>query len=207
MIRFMLGKGKQSGASLSPAELEEFRRAGLPAGHVKVAAKDSSAVAFLYDYGAGRFLVKAYQGKRAKADGYYSFRNGGARETWVRGYFERVATNEGYRKESAAGKRQPHKWQVGHIFRTSWGYDQTNVDFYEIVRIVGPYSVELREIASVDLGGGHGDGTSSTCGPKAGAYTGEPFIRRAYGKDGIKIDEVARAFLWDAKPAHYSWGH
>lgn len=203
MIRF--ATGKQSGASMSPAELDAFRRLGLP-GARKVASKDCSAVAYLVDHGPGRFSVKLFVGKRAKPEGYYRFGTAAGREKYVRDFFARIGRNEAFRKDSAAGKRQPHKWEVGAVFRTCWGYDQTNVEFFEVVRIVGPYSVELREVAGVDVGGGHG-GDSSRTVPAYQKYIGAPIVRRAYGKDAIRIDEVRRAWPWDGKPAAYSWGH
>lgn len=36
--------------------------------------------------------------------------------------------------------------KVGDIFSTSWGYDQTNVDFFQVVELVGNLSVRVREV-------------------------------------------------------------
>lgn len=50
----------------------------------------------------------------------------------------------------------PTPVKVGDIFRNSWGYDQTNVDYYQAVRVTAQ-SVYLRAIASeqVPNTGGH----------------------------------------------------
>lgn len=36
--------------------------------------------------------------------------------------------------------------QVGDIFSASWGYDQTNVDFFQVIELVGALSVRVREV-------------------------------------------------------------
>jgi hypothetical protein len=42
---------------------------------------------------------------------------------------------------------QENPYRVGSIWRTSWGYDQTNVEYYQVVRETRA-SVWLREIAA-----------------------------------------------------------
>lgn len=59
----------------------------------------------------------------------------------------------------AAGKQEPkakttkkaektNKFgvKVGDLFRTSWGYEQTNNDFFQVVELVGSMSVRVREV-------------------------------------------------------------
>ena len=36
--------------------------------------------------------------------------------------------------------------KVGDIFSASWGYDQTNVDFFQVIALVGESSVRVREV-------------------------------------------------------------
>lgn len=44
-----------------------------------------------------------------------------------------------------------HEIKPGDIFYTSWGYDQTNVDYYVVTRLVGRCSVELQEIGTAKV--------------------------------------------------------
>ena len=37
--------------------------------------------------------------------------------------------------------------QVGDIFRATWGYEQTNVDFFQVVELVGASSVRVRQVS------------------------------------------------------------
>lgn len=36
--------------------------------------------------------------------------------------------------------------QVGDIFRATWGYEQTNNDFFQVIELVGASSVRVREV-------------------------------------------------------------
>ncbi len=36
--------------------------------------------------------------------------------------------------------------KVGDIFRCSWGWEQTNVDFFQVIALVGQSSVRIREV-------------------------------------------------------------
>ncbi len=36
--------------------------------------------------------------------------------------------------------------KVGDLFSASWGYDQTNVDFFQVIALVGESSVRVREV-------------------------------------------------------------
>jgi len=35
---------------------------------------------------------------------------------------------------------------VGDIFKASWGYDQTNINFFQVIALVGKCSVRVREV-------------------------------------------------------------
>lgn len=43
-------------------------------------------------------------------------------------------------------KRSNSSIKVGDVFVSSWGYGQTNVNAFQVVRLVGKASVEVREI-------------------------------------------------------------
>lgn len=45
-----------------------------------------------------------------------------------------------------AKKKNKYGVEVGDIFSASWGYDQTNVDFFQVIALVGESSVRVREV-------------------------------------------------------------
>lgn len=96
---------------------------------------------------------------------------------------------------------------VGDIFVASWGYDQTNVDFYEVVRLTKTQAY-IRPIgAASDDGGGY----SGKKTPKKGAFTGEETrhaVKYSWGTSSkdepyMKV-EGHYARLWDGKPQSYT---
>ena len=56
---------------------------------------------------------------------------------------ERLIEAENKKKVKKAWK---HNLKIGDIFRASWGYDQTNIDYYEVIKLVGKTMVEVCEI-------------------------------------------------------------
>ena len=48
-----------------------------------------------------------------------------------------------------AAKTNKFGIKVGDIFHASWGYDQTNNDFFQVVALVGESSVRVREVNPV----------------------------------------------------------
>lgn len=51
-------------------------------------------------------------------------------------------------KPENAPKSKANKFgvKIGDLFRASWGYEQTNVDFFQVVELVGESSVRVREV-------------------------------------------------------------
>ncbi len=95
--------------------------------------------------------------------------------------------------------------KVGDILHASWGYDQTNANFFQVIKLIGDTQVEIREIASKIVA----DHTYSydvvpvkNSFLKTVAITNkESVIKRASG-DRVKVYEFASAHLWDGKPCH-----
>lgn len=54
--------------------------------------------------------------------------------------------------------------RVGDIFCASWGYDQTNVNFFQVVALVGESSVRVREVNPTII-------KEEATGPMAAHYT------------------------------------
>ncbi len=105
---------------------------------------------------------------------------------------------------NAAQQIQKPTVQLGTIFKSVWGYDQTNVDFYEVVKVSGSMvSVRLvcQEIVSTP------DRISNRTIPVAGKYYEDEILRKRIQSNKfndcyIKINSYSWANLWDGKPAY-----
>lgn len=93
--------------------------------------------------------------------------------------------------------------KVGDIFSSSWGYDQTNVDFYQVVKVLNK-SVEVQRISGNEVPTGMMQGETTPC---VGAFCGEPkrhLIKfGSDGRPGFRVNSFAWAFLTDATTKHY----
>lgn len=98
----------------------------------------------------------------------------------------------------------------GAIFYSSWGYEQTNVDFYRVVKLAGDW-ITLQEIEQIE----HSDDTADSPATMTGrvvpadpiAPKGEPFRRklmRHLSGDSVKIRSYSYAWPWDGTPKRVS---
>ena len=93
-----------------------------------------------------------------------------------------------------------HAYQVGDILVSSWGYDQTNVSFYEVVKVTAATVRVRRRNASVTSSGN----MSGYSVPSEGFFDSET-LSRTVKDDAIRIESYERAYRWDGKPKHCSW--
>lgn len=95
-----------------------------------------------------------------------------------------------------------HTLKVGDILNSSWGYDQTNVTFYQVTRVT-PSSVELGTLRSVeDYDGQSMTGTKT---PLPGEFVnGNRWLKRVSASGQVKLDSFEYARLWDGKPQRFS---
>ena len=98
--------------------------------------------------------------------------------------------------------------QIGSIFVCSWGYDQTNIDWYVVTKMVGKSSVSVVRV--------HGNKTytDAMCGtslPVVSAWNGTPTTKRLSGaEDGhpcFRVNSYSTAFLWDGRRETFTEGH
>lgn len=95
--------------------------------------------------------------------------------------------------------------KVGDILYSSWGYDQTNIDFYKVLAVTKA-SVKIAEIPSRVVAD---NGPSVSVMPDTNAApTGKVMTKRFrtdtwHGRSEgyrVKISDYATAHLWDGKP-------
>ena len=96
---------------------------------------------------------------------------------------------------------------VDDIFVSSWGYEQTNVDAFQVVEKKGNASVVLRPIACRAVEGSEvSHGMAQNVVPVFNAFIGEETITKRINEYGIKINSYSTAFQWDGKREFYnSW--
>lgn len=125
---------------------------------------------------------------------------------------------EGMPGRKASTHRRAHRKadlsevMVGDIFVSSWGYDQTNVDYYQVVKRTAK-TVTVKELEKVVVSGGRGptervmpvkdrfNPRGKTLRKKLKDYSGVPYL---------DLSSYASAYLWDGKPQYQTravFGH
>jgi hypothetical protein len=124
--------------------------------------------------------------------------------------------------------------KVGDYFVSSWGYDQTNVDFYKVVAVTAK-SIKVQEWSSARVSGaggptegvvpGEGPATYvdwSACTPDMDHWERdaakvvrpkEVRLRRVWSSGSqacFTVNSYSNAYHWDGKPEQQTgtgWGH
>ena len=96
-----------------------------------------------------------------------------------------------------------NKLEVGTILYSSWGYDQTNIDFYQVIEKKNE-SVTIRPIASRNVR--DAGFMSNYVAPIKDHFTGEAQLKRI-GCGGITLKSYSSAWIWDKEEileTHYA---
>jgi hypothetical protein len=165
------------------------RSSFIPKGAIKVADKASDAIGYVYSDGRGRPCARVFFGKQAKPVSNYSYASPAARQKHVA---EMFARRQAWQARKAAEKANAvtYTYTVGEILSTCWGYEQTNREFYEVVRVSGS-AVTVRQIATETVSTGW---ATDRVVPLPGAHIGEEIRRMARrGCTGLKMNSSATA--------------
>jgi|TARA_E500000318_G_C3448181_1_gene167752 hypothetical protein len=172
----------------------------IPKGSTKIEDSNTDAVAYINDYGDGtKYTAMVFAGKRSKYDKYYGFRTAEQRDNYVQEYFKKIAfqyesKKAWAKKQKAEAENNQKNYKVGDILVSCWGYDQTNVDYYQIVDRTKCMAI-LQPIGSeyVDT---HCSGSYHSSMPKKDYFIGAP-MKKKVGPYGVSISSFQNASLWD----------
>lgn len=145
-------------------------------------------------------LVVASGNKRARNAMVYEYHSKAAsRDQKV----DRIVANMQSKLDAKAKAREEarnfqHGYQVGDILYASWGYDQTNVDFYQVTRLIGSKMIEIQMIESKDAGR-----EKVMPVPNRFDTRERPFKVKVRTNRTVKTrGGIANAYPWDGKPKY-----
>ena len=157
-----------------------------------------------------KLVAIAWSGKKNKYDWYYKFRDKKQMDKYISDYFCKVEMANKHKAEQKLNKEKDkaeffESIKVGDIFVDSWGYDQTNVDFYLVTKKLKA-SIKIVKIGSKVVATSIG---SEMVVPVPDAVIGEE--KTKIPQDGyIKTSSYSLARPWDGKPMRETaagWGH
>ena len=120
-----------------------------------------------------RLCAIGFAGRRNNADFRYRFSNLERLNQYVAEYAQRIRGNAQYRAQQRAQRVEANRQvvvNVGDIFRSSWGYEQTNIDYYQVVAVRGRM-IDVRPISQLREGNGCPD--QGYCVPVPNSFVGD----------------------------------
>ena len=164
----------------------------IPPNSTKVKDLKSDAIVYVGTMQTGLLFAMAFAGKSQKPAWHFSFKTEVDRERRIRTFFtSRQSIIEAKAQRKADRLAAGRSLNVGDVLSCTWGYDQTNVDFYQVTRMVGKTMVEIRTIAGeIDTTGYALDQGQTT--PKPDQFIGEPMRKKADG-DTVRISSYSWA--------------
>jgi len=174
-----------------PKDHKKFTREDVPNAECYISEEDLTAAGF--------------SGKRSKFDFFNRFNNFESLLAHVNKYLDSVKRSNDYKKERREErKNSTNPYKVGDILYNSWGYEQTNVDFYQVVGLTKK-CVDLKRIGSqIVEETGHDQGNAAPI--KDSFLNDEKVIRkRVTSSEGRVSFEFGGGSKWDGKPVWSSW--
>lgn len=78
---------------------------------------------------------------------WYGYSDAETVKTAIENAMKGIKTTAKTKTATVTEKVNKYGVKVGDIFSMSWGYDQTNVDFFQVVKVCGESSVRVREVS------------------------------------------------------------
>ena len=164
----------------------------------------AAVIAYCYQSDRGPAFI-AYKGRQSKLAHFLSFQSETRRDEYLATYIHRETEIETYKH---ARRETGHGLAVGDIVYSVWGYEQTNVEFFEVVRVPSGRSAVVLQI--------EGDTTEDSPGSMTGWTTPRPGqfqagakeqTRRVSGLHSLNGGKSTRGDLqkWDGTPRRVTW--
>ena len=159
----------------------------------------------------GKFIGVGYWGKSKKSFFYSLFNDMAELEI-------KIARFEGQlieREKVAIDRRNAQKLRnkafkesikVGSILCDSWGYEQTNVEFYEVLTMKGA-TITLKELSHENIKDSEGF-MCSRVKPFTGEFrfmSNSKIETKRVVSDNVKMSDSVSLTLWDERPMYKSW--
>jgi hypothetical protein len=151
----------------------------------------------------------AYRGNAARSEWFYRFTSENSFLSTVTRFFQSIAEHEDRKEQRKKEKRDfITALKPGDILVTSWGYEQTNVDFYQVIEVTGKQTIVIREIqGTVTENGCYMQGSVM---PRPNEWARDSLLIKKRvqvfgGNEYVSMTGYSSAHKWDGKPMFCSW--
>ena len=157
---------------------------------------------FQYKSERGLPCAAILRNREAKPSLHYQFRNESERVDFINR--QKTSADNDIEREAirhAERMKEAEKFVKGAILYSSWGYEQTNIDFYEILERKNDFVI-IQEIGQIRNHDSRGD--SGTCMPDKKIKIGEPFRKKITKHASINLESYKYCGLWNGRPLSWS---
>ena len=158
----------------------------------------------------GRPSAIGFTGTKGKPDFNYYFSSEERREAYINKFIEEQKQKLEYKAERQAKKQAPAihvlPYKPGDIIYNSWGYDQTNIDFYQVTRCTKA-SVFIRQIKG-EFASSAGCDMAAYVTPLKNEFTGEEIRKKIQWYEGnayIKFEFGGCSRWQEGQEIYCSW--
>jgi hypothetical protein len=105
----------------------------VPENAIPIEHPQGFGIAYVYRIGE-RYGARGFRGTAAKPDFHYAFRTIEKAHDHIEDWFSSLSAWKERVRQYRKHSFEPHTFKVGDVVTNSWGYDQTNVDWYRVVK-------------------------------------------------------------------------
>lgn len=147
----------------------------------------------------------AYTKKATRHTWHYRFKDASQCMETAQSFLDSLEKRAETRAKAKVDRMKPHTLKVNDILSASWGYDQTNVDFFKVVSTT-KNSVRVVEIGQ-NLVEMTGDMTETVTADPDNVLSTPKLYRVDARYNSICIKNFIVASPWDGKPKYQSHTH
>lgn len=147
-----------------------------------------------------------YEGRRLKPNFHYRYLSLEKRTDALQKYMN--ATKKDFEAKQARQKeRREFKTtlKVGDFVYTSWGYDQTNIEFFQVIKVKSAKTIVLREVNQTRTDKNGYSDMSCFVEPNENDFKSDCFEKRVGFNDYVRFESFRSASKWDGQPKYCSW--
>jgi len=170
---------------------------------------DLDMVFYVYQNSANADALICYEGRRIKPSFIYRFAYKKKRDLYKQKWIVNRRTEIAKKQERQQEQRQfKTTLEVGSVLTCSWGYEQTNVEFWKVIEKKSDKTVVLRELAGrlADKSESSSMNMAGFVVPTEQFISGrEPVKKRVLVGNMIELESFRTLQPWDGRPRYSSW--
>lgn len=172
---------------------------------LKITDKETGAWAYSYE-ARDKYLAQAFMPKGKRHVFFYSYRTQAQRDKRLQDFFASAREHKIIIAQRRVERSQPCRLELGTVMTGSWGYDQTNVEAWQVVKIVGKNTVQLRAVKCTQLDSASGHSMSCYLIPCPNEFSGAEIVTRRvqYGHN-VLINRHCSLSPWKGDKLYCSW--